>query len=258
MRSPICAAAAALFFALSAHAQNKCVDEKGKVTYQQDPCPGTVRAAPPKPPAATRPAVPPSSAPAVAPARAAAPSAPAYSGRSSKELWAEYAEMERCYGDWDNYVGTLQRNRDNVNSQRAQGRDTARSEMMNQQQIQNYMSRFLPMCGKYGFEQPRDQAIEQRNTSIARGLENKMPAKRAEIDVAMQSEQSQRDAPQREREAQQRAAEEASDRRQCDTAARQIAEARAARPQIPAAQLAKFDQDLAKAEREVNQNCQRR
>jgi hypothetical protein len=39
----ICAAVAAAAFLLAggaSHAQNKCFDEKGRVTYQSDPCPG--------------------------------------------------------------------------------------------------------------------------------------------------------------------------------------------------------------------------
>ena len=44
MRSEsICAAFAAAAFLLAggaSHAQNKCIDDKGRVTYQSDPCPG--------------------------------------------------------------------------------------------------------------------------------------------------------------------------------------------------------------------------
>jgi len=46
----------ALLLALPAHAQNKCVDARGKVTYQQDPCPGKVVRAAPKPAAPPEPA----------------------------------------------------------------------------------------------------------------------------------------------------------------------------------------------------------
>ena len=117
------------------NAQNKCVDAKGKVFYQQDPCPGAVRApanAPAKPP--------------VAP--------PASSGPSSKALRAEHAEMTRCASDWDMHAGNFQRNRDENARRKAQGRDTARDEMLDQQQMQNAMARFLPVCGKYGFAAP--------------------------------------------------------------------------------------------------------
>ena len=58
----------ALLLALPAHAMNKCVDANGRVTYQQDPCPGKVVRAAPKPPEA-------SEAPA-ADAKAEAPAAP--------------------------------------------------------------------------------------------------------------------------------------------------------------------------------------
>ena len=41
----------ALLLALPASAMNKCVDPNGRVTYQQDPCPGKVVRGVPKPPA---------------------------------------------------------------------------------------------------------------------------------------------------------------------------------------------------------------
>ena len=83
MRNPsICIAAAALLAALPAHAQNKCVDAKGKVTYQQEPCPGsTVRPAPSQSPA---------------PARSAAPSAPVEPASAAPATRAEIeAAQER-------------------------------------------------------------------------------------------------------------------------------------------------------------------
>ena len=50
--APIWLAAAFLLLALPAHATNKCVDANGRVTYQQDPCPGKVVRVQPKPPEA--------------------------------------------------------------------------------------------------------------------------------------------------------------------------------------------------------------
>jgi hypothetical protein len=52
----------ALLLATPAHAVNKCVDANGRITYQQDPCPGKVVRG--------------SAAPAPAPEPAAAPAAP--------------------------------------------------------------------------------------------------------------------------------------------------------------------------------------
>jgi hypothetical protein len=65
-------AAVFLLLALPAYAMNKCVDANGKVTYQQDPCPGkVVRAAPTPPAAAAEPAA--SAAPAEKPKPPARP-----------------------------------------------------------------------------------------------------------------------------------------------------------------------------------------
>ena len=47
---------AALLLAAPAYAMNKCVGANGRITYQQDPCPGTVVRAAPKPPAPEKPA----------------------------------------------------------------------------------------------------------------------------------------------------------------------------------------------------------
>jgi hypothetical protein len=41
--------AVVLLFALPAHALNKCIDARGRISYQDDPCPGTVKRAEPKP-----------------------------------------------------------------------------------------------------------------------------------------------------------------------------------------------------------------
>ena len=38
-----------LLLALPAHALNKCIDARGRISYQDDPCPGTVKRAEPKP-----------------------------------------------------------------------------------------------------------------------------------------------------------------------------------------------------------------
>jgi hypothetical protein len=52
MRSVGCLVAALALALPVAQAQNKCVDARGKVTYQQDPCPGTaaLKPLPPAPP----------------------------------------------------------------------------------------------------------------------------------------------------------------------------------------------------------------
>jgi predicted lipid-binding transport protein (Tim44 family) len=61
----------ALLLATPAYAMNKCIGANGRITYQQDPCPGTVVRGVPKPPAVEAPATPaaPAEAPAAEPAR---------------------------------------------------------------------------------------------------------------------------------------------------------------------------------------------
>jgi hypothetical protein len=251
------ASLAALLLALpAAHAQmNKCADAKGKVTYQQDPCPGQVRTAPVPPPAA------PSAATLQqtwtdigeldrcadewegtarmmkamresssgrgtaspkyvemmmerflpicgkygfeAPKDAAAEqrnnavaadlrrqslgkrgqlgvAERTSSSPASQALQAQAREMEQCADDWDSNAATLQRNRAQLARSKQLGYDTARDEMLHKQQIQNYMSRFLPKCEKYGFEFPRDEAAEARNQAAALELRRKEGALRAQ------------------------------------------------------------------------------
>ena len=137
----ICAAFAAAAFLLAAgasHAQNKCIDEKGRVTYQSDPCPGA--SARIRTPAEI--ASPPPAAPGAAPARSAVTSAVAVpppakpsASASPQALRLELLELEQCASDWEMYSGVTPRDR------KANDALTAR---------------FLPACGKHGFESVRD------------------------------------------------------------------------------------------------------
>ena len=61
-------------------------------------------------------------------------------------------------------------------------------------------ARFLPACGKYGFESPRDDVAVQRNAAAAKGLARKIDAKRAEMHSAATREQMAREAAARARE----------------------------------------------------------
>jgi len=72
MRSASVCIAVAAVLAFPAHAMNKCVGADGKVTYQQDPCPGKgVRAAPKPPPAPPAASAQPATTPSPEPARPA-------------------------------------------------------------------------------------------------------------------------------------------------------------------------------------------
>jgi hypothetical protein len=169
----ICAAVAAAAFLLAAgssHAQNKCIDERGKVSYQSDPCPGA--SARIRTPAEI--ASPPPAAPGAAPARsavtsgAAVPPAAKPSGPTSPQaLRVELQELEQCASDWEMYSGVTPRDR------KANDALTAR---------------FLPACGKYGFESVRDDAAMKRNGKAAQSLARKIAAKRAGMKSAADRE----------------------------------------------------------------------
>jgi hypothetical protein len=169
----ICAAFAAAAFLLAAgasHAQNKCIDERGRVSYQSDACPGA--SARIRTPAEI--ASPPPAAPGAAPARSAVTSAAAVppaakpSGPTSPQaLRVELLELEQCASDWEMYSGVTPRDR------KANDALTAR---------------FLPACGKYGFESVRDDAAMKRNGKAAQSLARKIAAKRAGMKSAADRE----------------------------------------------------------------------
>jgi uncharacterized protein with von Willebrand factor type A (vWA) domain len=176
MRNLVCGATAAVLFIVlpAAHAQHKCVDAKGKVTYQQDHCPGAVRA------------------PAPAPAAPARPAAPA--GPSERSQAAELTEQGKCVSDWELIAGNLQRSREEIASLRASEGDTAREEKVNQQYVEASMARFLPACGKYGFQEPRDEQAIQANAAAARDLQRRMNETRAALDTAAAREAAKQSA----------------------------------------------------------------
>ena len=234
----ICLATAALLVPAAGNAQNKCVDPKGKVFYQQDPCPGAARA-PAKQPAE--------------PVRAAAPPPPA--GPSSTALRAEHAEMARCASDWDMHAGSFQRNRDENARRKTQGHDTARNEMLDTQQLENAMARFLPVCGKYGFAAPRDQQAMQRNSAAAQDLYRKADAKQAEYEAAGKRETAAASRAVTPERGSRNAHDRAQLERECAAARGQIAEMRANRSQVAPQLLKTFDGNLARAELQFDRNC---
>jgi hypothetical protein len=257
------AAIAAAVFLLAggtSHAQNKCIDEKGRVTYQSDPCPGaSARIRTPAEIGRGVPAAAPVPAPAPAPARpragssaAVAPPGATYSGASPQALRAELNELDKCASDWDTYSTAMQLA--NRELKQARPRDAELIETRNRGRVQGWMARFLPLCGKYGFESPRDDAAMQRNSQAAQSLAQKIEAKRAQMDSAADREQTARASAGRARETAQQAER---DRPQCERAARDIAEARAALPQMPPNLREKLQSDLAKADRQYAEACAR-
>jgi hypothetical protein len=209
-RSVFGAAIIALFFALpAAHAQNKCVDANGKVTYQTDPCP-----------AAARP-----------PARPAAPAGP-----SLKQLSAEYAQMERCATDSAALADTNRRNREDIERRKREGQDTARDEVIEQQRLQLAISGFPQVCSQYGFEAPRDEQAAKRNAAAASNLQPRMRTLRSEIESAKQREIGLATARDSQKSAA-RASRDANDdwrqRQECTRSQLQIDEARQQLSQYP-------------------------
>jgi hypothetical protein len=98
---------------------------------------------------------------------------------SPQALRLELLELEQCASDWEMYSGVTPRDR------KANDALTAR---------------FLPACGKHGFESVRDDAAMKRNGKAAQSLARKIAAKRAEMQAAATREQMARDVASRARE----------------------------------------------------------
>jgi hypothetical protein len=140
MRNAIRAAAAALLLVLpAAHAQNKCLDPDGKITYQREPCPRF---------------------------ESSGPQRPASAGDST---------AEKCAADWEAYADGLKRNRLQAERRRSQGGsgELTRAEKKEQQSFEELSARFLPACGKFGFEAPSEPRAELRNNAVAKDLRRK-------------------------------------------------------------------------------------
>jgi len=216
---------AALALTAPAYAQNKCVDEKGKVTYQQDPCPGQVRAP--------------------------APAAPT-GKNASMQLRIESHDMEMCAGTWDNIAGRLEFSRNQIARAREQGRNPGREEMLATQDRQNMMAQFLPGCAKYGFQDARDPQAEQRNSAVAKELMRKIEANGAEIEAIGQRDIAAREAASRARQASER---ERETRRECDMARKQIGDARAQISRYSGRDRVEGERQIAKAEQDLAKTC---
>jgi hypothetical protein len=166
----------------AAHAQNKCVDARGRITYQEDPCPGTPRSALPKPAPPASPSTPSATAPA-APSEAPPPAAPAVNPRV-QELQTELGELERCTGQWETTAGALQGVREDATARVAKGGNVSRPEATQQPYVQFMIQQLLSTCGKYGFVNPVDFASAARNEATAQELRRKQQDLRAQLDAA--------------------------------------------------------------------------
>ena len=138
----ICIAAAALLLPAAAGAQNKCIDLEGKITYQREPCPRFEGSGPTRP-------------------------APA----------GDRAEMDKCALDWETYAEGMKRSRQQAERRRQGGGEMSKAEKKEQQSLEELSARFLPACGKYGFEAPSEPRAELRNNTLAKDLRRKTGTK---------------------------------------------------------------------------------
>jgi hypothetical protein len=116
--------------------------------------------------------------------------------------------------------------------------------------LQKWHKRFLGKCAKFGFTAQPDEASAARNTKLSDELKEKMPEKRAQIDRAQKRERDYREASAPKAPDPGRAA-------RCASEAKQIAEAKAALPQIPAREQAKLLREMAEAEEQYQLECSR-
>ena len=222
----VCSAVALLIVQPAAHAQNKCVDAKGKVTYQQDPCPGSVRAPVQAPAAPVKPAAAPAS--------------------QSRTQAAALAEQGRCVSDWETIAAALQRSREEIAGQRGRGEDTSREEQVSRQYMETSVPRFLSACGKFGFDEPRDEQMIQINAAAARGLQRRIDEARGAIDAAATREAKEAAAA----EPKQRASIES-----CPKAARELSQKRAALAQLSPERRADEEGAVGDFDRAYRKQC---
>jgi Domain of unknown function (DUF4124) len=140
-----CITVAALLLATTAaNAQsNKCVDPDGKITYQREACPRYESSGPSRP-------------------------APA----------ADAASMEKCAGDWETYADGMKRARQQAERQRqGSGGEMSKAEKKEKQGLDELAARFLPACGRFGFEAPTEPRAEVRNNTVAKDLRRKTGTK---------------------------------------------------------------------------------
>ena len=154
--------------AFAAHGQMyKCVDERGKVSYQEHPCAGTKSVPPPKARAAS-----PAPASSQSPGASQAPAA-------EKLTNAQYRELIVCVDGWEDEALNRRTDREMASAARAQGRQ-GMPESILLHRDQGRMVNFLPKCQKFGFTWPtaqaNDLAAEARNEILMRDLRRRVEA----------------------------------------------------------------------------------
>lgn len=165
----------ALFLLLAASAAQaqmyKCVDERGRLSYQEQPCAGTKPLPPPKSDAAQ------GRKAGAAPQATEVRAAPVDKAAGLAQL----TDMTFCADQWESEAMSRDRSRRWEADQAAAGRKGV-PESFQLKRDQNVMVRFLPKCEKYGFGWPPilpvDSAGEARNARALEDLRRKITALR--------------------------------------------------------------------------------
>ena len=105
----------------------------------------------------------------------------------------EEREMHQCADEWESELSSRKGARAHAELERSRGHGTADFDKFMKTREQNVMARFLPRCGKYGFEWPRDEAGEARNTKVRDELMHKLDAMRDTRNRAMLRQQIERE-----------------------------------------------------------------
>lgn len=95
---------------------------------------------------------------------------------AGSETRSEEGALYGCADDWYTQESIRSHKRDHVAEQRQRGVDTSFEEKLNAESDQFAKARFMPKCGKYGFEWPKDIAGEARNNKTMNKLREKADA----------------------------------------------------------------------------------
>jgi hypothetical protein len=86
---------------------------------------------------------------------------------------ADAAAMEKCAGDWERYAEGMRHSRQQAERRRQGGGEMSKADKKEQLALEELSARFLPACGKYGFEAPGEPRAELRNHAVAKELRQK-------------------------------------------------------------------------------------
>jgi hypothetical protein len=112
---------------------------------------------------------------------------------SGSATQGEERALNNCADDWYTEESIRSNRRNQIAQQRQRGGDTSFEEKLNAESDQLAKARFMPKCGKYGFEWPKDIAGEARNNKTMDKLREKADAiakarERSELADAIKNE----------------------------------------------------------------------